>query len=69
MIQIICFLNAVGSYDADDCAENVKHKFSEVEILNPYDVNEPFTSEKQGIPDIHEEFVRVQRGKKPAKKI
>ncbi|MBF0377041.1 MAG: PD-(D/E)XK nuclease family transposase [Desulfamplus sp.] len=49
---LICFLNAVVSYDVDDCAENVKTKFSEVEILNPYDSSEPFTNEKQGILDI-----------------
>ncbi|MBF0204149.1 MAG: PD-(D/E)XK nuclease family transposase [Desulfamplus sp.] len=51
---LICFLNAVVSYDADDCdcGENIKPKFSEVEILNPYDRYEPFTNEKQGILDI-----------------
>ncbi|MBF0377084.1 MAG: PD-(D/E)XK nuclease family transposase [Desulfamplus sp.] len=51
---LICFLNAVVSYDVDecDCAENIKPTFSEVEILNPYDANEPFTNEKQGILDV-----------------
>ncbi|MBF0228548.1 MAG: PD-(D/E)XK nuclease family transposase [Desulfamplus sp.] len=49
---LICFLNSVVSYDLDDCSDTDKSKFSEVEILNPYDVNEPFTSEKQGILDI-----------------
>lgn len=49
---LICFLNAVVSYDYDECSESCRPKFSEVEILNPYDANEPFTNEKQGILDI-----------------
>ncbi|MBF0390267.1 MAG: PD-(D/E)XK nuclease family transposase, partial [Desulfamplus sp.] len=61
---LICFLNAVVSYDADDCSvecsENYRPKFSEVEILNPYDVNEPFTNEKQGILDIRAKDINSQ---------
>ena len=57
---LICFLNAVVSYDSedsfnhssDDSSVDSRPKFSEVEILNPYDANEPFTNEKQGILDI-----------------
>lgn len=51
-LSINLFLNAVVSYDADDSVENIKPAFSEVEILNPYDADEPFKDEKQGILDI-----------------
>ncbi|MBF0242979.1 MAG: hypothetical protein HQK64_10970, partial [Desulfamplus sp.] len=40
------------SYDLDDCSDADNPKFSEVEILNPYDADEPFKDEKQGILDI-----------------
>ncbi|MBF0225480.1 MAG: Rpn family recombination-promoting nuclease/putative transposase, partial [Desulfobacterales bacterium] len=43
---LICLLNAVV------CYENEEPKFSEVQILNPFDRSEPFTNEKQGILDI-----------------
>ncbi|MBF0229762.1 MAG: PD-(D/E)XK nuclease family transposase [Desulfamplus sp.] len=59
---LICFLNAVVSYDLDgsDYAENIKPTFSEVEILNPYDSSEPFTNEKQGILDIRAKDINSQ---------
>jgi len=59
---LICFLNAVVSYDIDefDCSQNIKPKFSEVEILNPYDTYEPFTDEKQGILDIRAKDINSQ---------
>ncbi len=74
---LICFLNSVVSYDADDCSKSCEDcknagdykeyqdkcrcrpKFSEVKILNPYDVNEPFTIEKQGILDIRAKDVNT----------
>ena len=57
---LICFLNSVVSYDLDDCSDTDKPKFSEVEILNPYDANEPFTNEKQGILDIRAKDINSQ---------
>ncbi|MBF0390681.1 MAG: PD-(D/E)XK nuclease family transposase [Desulfamplus sp.] len=63
---LICFLNAVVSYDCDDCSEGCasnavcRPQFSEVEILNPYDANEPFTNEKQGILDIRAKDTNTQ---------
>lgn len=41
-----------GNYKEYQDKCRCRPKFSEVKILNPYDVNEPFTIEKQGILDI-----------------
>ena len=43
---LIDFLNAVVSY------EGSAPRFSEVQILNPFDRSEPFKNEKQGVLDI-----------------
>ena len=43
---LIKFINAVICHEGD------APKFSEIKILNPYDISEPFKNEKQGILDI-----------------